>query len=84
MNIRLSKGEQITLLVTLEQKIRDLEKWNDNLQFEYWKHRQDQLFNIYRKAGGSSSLSEIIARPTETETRRNIRLRQETETAHHD
>lgn len=72
MTITINVSEQITLLVALESEIRQLNRWSLEQCFPYWDRRRDQLFSVYRKAGGEESLSDIIE------------VQPRTEPAHHD
>jgi hypothetical protein len=72
LTLHLSMAEQLTLLVALESEIRQLNRWSLDKCFPYWDRRRDQLFSIYRKAGGDMSLADIVE------------VQQQTEPAHHD
>ena len=72
LTLHLSMAEQITLLVALESEIRQLNRWSLDRCFPYWDRRRDQLFSIYRKAGGDMSLADIVE------------VQRKTEPAHHD
>jgi hypothetical protein len=72
LTLHLSMSEQMTLLVALESEIRQVNRWSLEKCYPYWDRRRDQLFRIYRKAGGDMSLADIVE------------VQRKTEPAHHD